>query len=56
MENRHSVRIKLVTRSHEKRTAARSQLQAFNKLASELRHKLGQVNTKHLKVENQDRH
>ena len=56
MENRHSMRIKVVKRLHEKRTAVRSQLQAINKLASELRHKLGKVNAKHLKVENQDRY
>ena len=51
---KHSVRTKVVTRPHEKKTAARSQLQAINKLASGVQ-ELAPVNAKRLKVEKQDR-
>ena len=50
----HSVRTKVVTRSNGKRAAARSQLQAINKLGLGVQ-ELARVNSKRLKVENKDR-
>ena len=53
-ETRNAPAKKIVAKPHEKRTVARSQLQAMSKLASGV-NRLAQVNAKRMKLEEKDR-